>query len=220
MNPRLDFFIKLATRIAAIEGRPIVAIDGVDGSGKTTFADELAPVLAQKGRPVVRASVDGFHNTKTIRYRRGRNDPEGFFLDSYNYESLRRFLVDPFRAGADVVNTACYDHAADREISKPKAVEPSTVLLIDGIFLHRDELRNLWDFSVFLSVPFSVSYTRMAVRDGSNPDPMAEENRRYYEGQKIYLRKCQPEARASVIVDNSLDERPKFVQAPTEHMVR
>ncbi|ACM31289.1 uridine kinase (plasmid) [Rhizobium rhizogenes K84] len=117
MNHRRDFFIELASRIVALEGRLIVAIDGVDGSGKTTFADELAPVLTQKGRPVVQASVDGFHNTKAIRYRLGRNDPEGFFLDSHNYQSLHRFLLGPFRAGANTVDTARYDHAADHEIS-------------------------------------------------------------------------------------------------------
>lgn len=60
----------------------------------------------------------------------------------------------------------------------------------------------------------------MAVRDGSNPDPMAQENRRYYEGQKIYLRNCKPEARATVIVDNSPNEKPKLVQAPAGHVAR
>jgi len=37
-----------------------VAIDGVDAPGKTTFADELAPIIEAAGRPVIRASVDGF----------------------------------------------------------------------------------------------------------------------------------------------------------------
>lgn len=91
----------LAAQIAPLQGRVIVAIDGIDGSGKTTFADELAPVLARRGRPVVRASVDGFHNSKAVRYQRGKCDPEGFFLDSYNYEALKRFLLDPFRQGSD-----------------------------------------------------------------------------------------------------------------------
>jgi hypothetical protein len=38
-----------------------VAIDGVDGVGKTTLADELVAPLQLLGRDVIRASIDGFH---------------------------------------------------------------------------------------------------------------------------------------------------------------
>src|SRR6185436_17241589 len=41
----------------ARDRRALVAVDGVDGAGKTPFADALAPRL---GRPVVRASDDDF----------------------------------------------------------------------------------------------------------------------------------------------------------------
>ena len=34
-------------------GRPcLVAVDGVDGSGKTTFAESLAPTKPEAGQPV------------------------------------------------------------------------------------------------------------------------------------------------------------------------
>jgi uridine kinase len=59
-----------------------VAVDGVDGVGKTTFADKLSSAIERIGRPVIRASVDGFHNPRELRYRRGRASPEGFYLDS------------------------------------------------------------------------------------------------------------------------------------------
>ncbi len=53
---------ELADRLAAIEREhPLrVAIDGVDASGKTTFADELALLVEARGRSVIRASIDGF----------------------------------------------------------------------------------------------------------------------------------------------------------------
>ncbi|NTI46351.1 uridine kinase [Agrobacterium rhizogenes] len=217
MHIRTGFIEQLANQITTLEGRVVVAVDGVDGSGKTTFADELALLVMKANHSVVRASVDGFHNPKEIRYRRGKSDPEGFFLDSYNYDGLRRLLLDPFRSGAALVDIARYDHATDEEISKPKSVEPSAILLLDGIFLHRDELQDQWDFSIFLSVPFSVSYARMAVRDGSNPDPLAPENRRYHQGQLIYLQTCKPEDRATIVIDNSVIEAPKLVHRRPEH---
>ncbi len=65
-----------------------VGIDGVDGAGKTTFADDLAPLLAASGRPPIRASVDGFHYPRATRYRRGQHSPRGYVQDSYNYPQL------------------------------------------------------------------------------------------------------------------------------------
>lgn len=65
-----------------------VAVDGADGAGKSTFADELWRMLRADGIRVIRASVDGFHNPEVVRYRRGRYSPEGFYYDSYDYEAL------------------------------------------------------------------------------------------------------------------------------------
>lgn len=82
MKMRKQLLYELAQRIVATSpDRTVrVAIDGVDGSGKTTFADELGSFIAAEGRSVIRASVDGFHNPKAVRYRLGRHSPEGFFL--------------------------------------------------------------------------------------------------------------------------------------------
>jgi uridine kinase len=77
------------------------------------------------------------------------------------------------------------------------------VLIVDGIFLHRPELRDLWDWSVWLEVPWDVAYARMALRDGSDPDPDAPSNARYREGQELYLDEADPKAAASVIIDNA-----------------
>lgn len=202
MSVDISLLDHLAERLALLSGRALVAIDGVDGAGKSTFRDKLAPMIARHGVQVVRASVDGFHNPRAIRYRRGKTSPIGFFEDSYNYTALRRRLLEPFRSGANSVQTAYFDHQTDREVTTMQRVAPAAILLLDGIFLHRDELCDLWDFSIFLNVPFEVSYRRMSERDGSNPDPLAIENARYYEGQRLYLDACRPRFRATVSLDN------------------
>jgi alkylation response protein AidB-like acyl-CoA dehydrogenase len=76
-----------------------VGIDWVDGAGKTYLADELAELLRASGRSTIRASVDGFHHPRAIRYRRDRGSPEGFFHDSYDYDQLKAALLDPLSPG-------------------------------------------------------------------------------------------------------------------------
>jgi uridine kinase len=168
----------------AVAGARRVAVDGVDGAGKTHFADELAALI---GEAAVRVRVDDFLNPPEVRYRLGRDSPEGFFLDSFDYPAFRRALEAPRAA----------------------------LVVADGIFLHRDELVELWDYSVWLEVPFTVSVPRGAARGYGfgSPDPDAQSNRRYVDGQRLYIACCSPQARATVVIDNSDLDAPQRVRA-------
>lgn len=204
-------------------GRPVrVAVDGVDGSGKTWFADELAEVLRERGHEVVRVSVDGFHRPRAERYARGAGSPEGFYRDSYDYARLRTDVLDPFGPGGDrVYRGAAHDVATDAHLDvAPRRAGEHAVLVVDGIFLHRDELREHWDRSVYLAVPFAVSAARMAVRDGADADPEHPRNLRYVEGQRMYHRECDPAQRADVVVDNSDLDAPVVVRGPARPPLR
>ncbi|MET1071989.1 MAG: uridine kinase [Umezawaea sp.] len=185
-------------------------MDGVDGAGKTVFADELALVLRQRGREVVRASVDDFHQVRALRHARGRTSAEGFWLDSYDYTGFRTELLDPFgRGGGHRFRRAIHDLDTDEPVAPPpEVVPPGSILLVDGIFLHRDELVRAWDFSIFLSVGFGVSVPRLALRDGGSPDVEDERNQRYVGGQRLYLAACDPASRATLVVDNDDLTRP------------
>jgi uridine kinase len=203
-------------RLAAAERRgPIlVGVDGVDGAGKTTFADEFGAALEAHDREVVRVSLDGFHHPREVRYRRGRSSPEGFFLDSFDLESVRQRLLAPLRTGGDRrIVRAVHDVATDAAVDAPvEQVGEDAVVVVDGLFLHRPELRSVWDLSVFLDVPFEVSVRRMAVRDGSDPDPAAASNRRYVDGQRLYLGTCEPRRHATLVVDNTDLAAPRLVR--------
>jgi uridine kinase len=181
-----------------------VGIDGVDGAGKTTFADELAQVLGASGRTLIRASVDTFHYPRAIRYRRGRDAPRGYVQDSYNYPQLQALLLDPLSpGGTGRFRRAAFDHSTDQPVVVPEEqAVPGAILVFDGIFLHRPELRTYWDYSVFLEVAFRVSYARMAHRDGTPADPQAVENHRYLHGQQLYMRAYKPHHCATVRINN------------------
>jgi uridine kinase len=201
---------RLAEAIAALhpDRRIRVAIDGVDGAGKTMFSDALAPQVAARGRAVIRASVDDFHNSRAIRYARGRHSPDGFFLDSYDYEAFRRLLLDPLGPeGSGSYIAKHFDHRADAPVAPiERQAPPSAALIVDGIFLHRPELRRAWDLSIFLHVTTAVSLARNAARDGINPDPDTPANRRYVGGQQRYIAECAPQEAADIVIDyNELD---------------
>lgn len=192
----------VAGRLPVVPGRLRVAVDGRDGAGKTSFADELAEAVRRRGRPAVRVSADDFHQVRAIRYRRGPDSPTGFWLDSYNYPRLIADLLEPFGAGR--YRPAAHDLLTDEILDPPWLTAPAgAVLILDGLFLHRDELVGYWDFSVYLEVSETVAADRLAGRDGSSPDPDHPSLRRYRQAQQLYLSSCGPGRRASVVIDNN-----------------
>ncbi len=212
---------RLADTIAALhpDRRIRVAIDGVDGAGKTMLADALAPLIIANGRGAIRASVDDFHNPCAIRYARGRYSPDGFFLDSYDYAAFREKLLDPLGPeGTGNYIAKHFDHSTDQPVvPQPQQASPTAALIIDGIFLHRPELRACWDFSVFLYVDFAVSMARNAAREGTPDavDPQTPSYRRYVGGQQRYLAECAPQHRANIVIDYNDLDAPKIIKWST-----
>lgn len=212
-----DVLAAVSSRLPRRSGSVRVGIDGVDGSGKTTFADSLADHLRAAGRAVVRIREDDFLNPRAVRYRLGRDSPEGYLADSYDLDRLRSDVLDPFGpGGGGRYRERSLDLAADAALDPPWLQAPSdAVLVVDGMFLHRDELVGTWDVSVLLDVPFEETCRRMALRDGSHPDPEHPTMRRYVEGQRLYLARCRPAERATFVIDNTDVAEPRIVVQPT-----
>ena len=208
---RPELLDSLAARIAAVERpHPVrVAIDGPDAAGKTTLADELVAPLQASGQKVIRASIDGFHNPAKIRFARGRSSASGYYYDSFNYGSVIESLLAPLGPGGSRrYRTATYDYRIDMPVEVPVQTAPSNaILLFDGVFLLRPELRESWDFSIFVDVPIETVLARAEKRDALALGGAAEVRRLYEEryllGQKLYFDECRPREKAAMVIDNN-----------------
>ncbi|WP_433269626.1 hypothetical protein ACQPZF_07485 [Actinosynnema sp. CS-041913] len=133
-------------------------------------------------------SVDDFHHPPEVRHRRGPWSPEGYYRDTFDYPALRRAVSA--RAGS--------------------------VVLVEGVFLLRPELRDDWDLAVYLHVSPEETLRRALVRDvGLFGDAVRERyERRYLPGQALYRAEADPLARADVLVDHTDPARPLVLRWP------
>lgn len=194
--------------------RAVVAVDGPDGVGKTRLVGELvalAPHVA--GREVLSVSVDGFHRPRAQRYAQGRT-AEAYYRDAFDYASLRERVLRPFRAGREIV-TAVHDVDSDRALH-PDPVEPEedALLVVEGVFLRRPELRGEWDATCLVTAPARVTVprgnARLTARVPGDDDPDHPANERYVGAQRLYQQQArlwQP----TWIVDNSDLQRPELI---------
>ncbi|HSN68247.1 MAG TPA: uridine kinase [Thermoanaerobaculia bacterium] len=191
-----------------------VSIDGVDAAGKTALADELASVLRDRGKDVVRASLDGFHNPRVVRHQRGPESPEGYYLDSFDYGALVRHVLAPLGPGGSRrYRSAVFDFRTDTPVDVPcETARHDAILLFDGVFLQRPEIRAHWDYRIFVAASFETTVRRAMERD-QHLFGEAEKVRRRYEaryvpGQRLYLASCDPEANADAVVGNDDPDAP------------
>ncbi len=81
------------------------------------------------------------------------------------------------------------------------------VLLFDGVFLLRPELRDAWDVRIFVSATFDETLRRALQRDkmlfGSADDVERRYRVRYIPGQELYFAEARPEQAADAVVVNN-----------------
>jgi uridine kinase len=197
----------------------LVGIDGVDAAGKTTFADKLSDRLEESKRQIIRASVDGFHNPKSVRYIKGRNSPNGYYQDSFNYRLIIDKLLKPLSSGDLRYKEIAFDYRIDDEVNVPsKKADKNAILIMDGIFLFRPELLNYWDIKIFLDVSFDVTLQRAIKRAKERENIDSEQdiidiyNRRYIPGQRLYFQEAAPQEKANILIDNTNYENPVIIR--------
>ncbi len=133
----------VADRVCSVDRRRVlVGIDGRSGSGKSTFADELAAHLGQRGRVVIRSTTDSFHRPREERLARGTTSADGYYLDSHDLDRIANELLIPFRQGADHVLVAAFNEPTDTANEEIVDVTTDAVLVFDGLFLHRAGVRS------------------------------------------------------------------------------
>ncbi|MQB45299.1 uridylate kinase [Rhizobium sp. ICMP 5592] len=207
-----DFAAMIVNMEAA---RPVrVAIDGRTASGKTTLANELAVCLRAKGRDVIRTSIDGFHRPRVERYARGRHSAEGYYYDARDLPAINALLLSPLGPGGDRwYRTASFDLANDLPVEQdPQFAPADAILIVDGTFLQRYELRDGWDLTVFVETLEHVSEQRGIDRDtvqlGGGEATRQLYANRYRPAFDLYERLCAPASVADAIFNNDNFEQP------------
>jgi uridine kinase len=175
-------------------GRTVVAVDGVEPADTSLFADDLAGAIRLTGHTAFRASIDGFQRPRAQRQARGADSAEGDYRDVYDYPTFQRVLVEPFRMGGSAgFVPAAFDVQRDAQVEPQWLTGPADALLVvDGRFLNRPELRGLWNYSLWLEAP------RPASRTGAGA---------------LYWSEAAPRTTATAIIDVADPDHPRRVFA-------
>ncbi|MEU0412480.1 hypothetical protein ABZ307_32285 [Streptomyces griseorubiginosus] len=132
----------------------LIGVDGHAGSGKSTFAGQLADALG--GAPVLH--LDDIASHEELFEWTGR---------------LLREVIDPLGRG-ETAHYAPYDWHT-RRFGAPRALPPAPVILLEGVGAGRRALRPHLAHLLWMDLPRAESWARGRSRDGV-------EQREFWEG--------------------------------------
>jgi hypothetical protein len=128
---------ELAERIAAFDGWVRVAVDGADAARPGELADALVAPLRARGRETVRVRAEDHLRPASLRFERGRTDPDSFYDDWLDADGLVREVLAPLDpGGTGRIRPARFDAARDRASRTPfVSVAPGSILVLSGPLL-------------------------------------------------------------------------------------
>ncbi|MBC7530871.1 MAG: uridine kinase [Oligoflexus sp.] len=156
----------------------MVAVSGGSGSGKTTFVSKLQARL-DKESPLV-LSID--HYYKDLGHLSHEERASCNFDDPESIEKSLLYKQISLLHDGQSVDRPSYDFASHTRTDLTQTLEPSSVIIVDGIFsLCYPELFQLYDLKIFIDVDDDVRVVRRIRRD------MAERGRSFESCALQYL---------------------------------
>lgn len=167
----------------------VVAIDGRSGVGKSTLAEWLSRQL-----PATIVAGDDFYAGGTCVLG---DPPQARAARCIDWQAQRRVL-SALRHG----QTASY-HAFDWDAfdgtfqAKPTRLAPAAIILLEGVYAARPELRDLLDLCILVRVSDTLRLSRLLDREGE----IGPWERQWHEAEEWYFADAAPATAFDLVLD-------------------
>jgi uridine kinase len=183
----------------------LLAVDGIDGSGKSVLAEAVVTALENAGTRAVLLRVDDYRRPVNWKAE-GRAEADVYYDDYYDLAQLDEG-VRAFLDGAPGISIPVFDSSRERlDGQRWIAFEGASALVVEGVFAQRAHTVRERGQSVYLRTSFDEARRRILARDTARGRTVADVSHRidarYFPAQERYLREHDPVARAAVLVEH------------------
>lgn len=174
----------------------IISIDGPGGAGKSLFAANISKYIP--GCQIIHFD-DFYYERNSVQHNR----PE--IGSSFDWGRLEQEVLMPLKEG----KTACYqkyDWAKD-ELYGNYLVKPEGIIIVEGIYCTRKEIRNYYDFKIWIEVDYNLRLKRGVDRDGEDMRNKWTEEWMPKENEYISSEAHNPRESADIIICGETSEQ-------------
>lgn len=181
---------------AIIEGRrgsypTLVGVDGCGGAGKSTLARGINEALG--GRAAIVGCDDFYRPLIGAQY--SRLTPEEAYENYFDWRRLRDEVLTLMRE-RNRARYQRYDWSTDR-LAQWIEIEPREIVIVEGVFSTRPELRTLIEVAIFIETPREERMRRMLARPQASIGWMD----RWISAEDWYLEHIAPHRKADLVVE-------------------
>ncbi len=191
-------------RVAASEST-LVALSGIDGSGKGYLAELLTTALQQEGVHATTLNVDGWLNLPPRRFNRD-HPAEHFYHHAIRFQEMFAQLVLPLKRTRSIrVEVDSVEETATEFARHTYDYQDVDVIVLEGIYLLKRAFRGYYDRAVWVDCSFETALERALRRqqEGLSPAETVQTYQTiYFPAQQIHFARDAPRSSADEIVIN------------------
>ncbi len=181
----------------------LVAITGIDASGKGYFTERLVGALQTKGVRAVAINADAWLNLE----RFDASDPaEHYYHNAIRFEEMFAQTIFPLRDRRSLRTEINYaDETATEYRRRIYEFEDVDVIALEGIYLLKRPFQTHYDRSIWIDCSFETALERAISRgqEGLPPNETIRDYQTIYvPAQEIHFQRDDPKGVATLIVNN------------------
>lgn len=177
-------------KISKNQSTLLLGIDGCGGSGKSTLAEKLKGKFAN----VTIVHMDDFYlPSNQIINTHPTKKPIGADFD---WERLLNDVLKPISQEIEG-RYQRYDWEKD-DLAEWHVVPIGGIVIIEGVYSTRRELKNKYDFTIWVDCPRAIRLSRGIERDGNESRDIWENN--WMISEDIYVEQHEPDKKADFII--------------------
>jgi uridine kinase len=193
--------------------KALIAVDGIDGSGKSTFAHRLRDALACEGESASIVRIDDFR--RRVDWHATTDELHTYYRYYFDLESCEASLK-AYLAGASTITLPVFDGVSEN-ITEGRVLDVASTnfLVVEGVFPFRLPAVAT-GFAIYLDTSTEEARRRIIARDLQKGRSRADiEHRidfRYAPAQALYHAELRPREQASLVINNEDPQRPVVIR--------
>jgi uridine kinase len=186
---------KQARALLTADRALLIAVSGIDASGKGFLTDRLAVRLQEEGIRAEVVHADGWLNLPSKRFSR-ENPGEHFYEHGFRFDEMFAQLIEPLREQRSVSIEADYTEETASQYRRHRyEFHDVDVILLEAIFLFKRAYQGRYDLSFWIDCTFETAMERAIARaqEGLSAAETARAHETiFFPAQRIHFDRDEP----------------------------
>jgi uridine kinase len=178
--------------------RFILGVDGLSRSGKTTLVNQVKEELSQAELPVYILHIDDYIVEWNRRYNTGHEQWYEYYYLQWDIAWLHENLFQQLKSSVEL-SLPFYDSELESHRSQILYFPETCLIIIEGVFLQREEWRNYFDYLVYINCSRDKRFKRESEITQTN---IKKFQQRYWKAEDYYLQTVNPIQQADMVLDS------------------